>query len=467
MRLLLRQPLTSIRRVATMIPGARLSRWTMSYFAAALLFLLLAEGMLAAGLWKPSADVGDPITLIIVHCVTIGWLGLLMIGASLQFAPVLTGAALATERFNLPALVAIVAGLATLICGFAAIKTGSPTAALIMPVAAALLAAGLLGIGAVLFTGLWRGRNVHAAAPLVLLGIFCLAVTVILGVGFALVLSGVTDVPLIVDLALRAVPLHAGFGLGGWMSLAAIGVSFKLMSMFLLSPDTSRTRVVLAGGACTFLILAVALSCLFAGGDVIEPLLFISAVVFLGTIAVYATEMRTLYRTRRRKTLELNSIGSIPAFVLLALSMAALVTSMPLNADDRIRAAIVYLFAFGWLSGLGLAQLLKIVPFLTWLEAFGPLLGRRPTPRLQDLIKERRASFWLAGFYLAVISAAASVAANTDAGFQISAFAQLVCSAGLIFELFQVRILAHVDAVAKSGPFHQPGLLIAKTNSER
>ncbi|SCW81633.1 hypothetical protein SAMN02927900_05266 [Rhizobium mongolense subsp. loessense] len=248
------------------------------------------------------------------------------------------------------------------------------------------------------------------------------------------------------------------------MSLAAIGVSYKLMGMSLLSPDTLRTRMVLAGGASTFLILGVALFCLLTRRDMIEALLIISAAVFLGTIAVYATEMRSLYRTRHRKTLELNSIGSIPAFVLLALSMAALVISMPLNADDGIRAAIAYLFVFG---GLGLAQLLKIVPFLTWLEAFGPLLGRRPTPRLQDLIKERRASFWLGGFYLAVISAAGSIAVNTDAGFQVSALAQLICSAGLIFELFQVRILAHVDAVAKSSPFHQPGLLIAKINSER
>ncbi|MBB4279253.1 hypothetical protein [Rhizobium mongolense] len=439
----------------------------MSYFAAALVFLLLAEAMLAAGLWKPSVDIGDPVTLIIVHCVTIGWLGLLMIGALLQFAPVLTGAGLATECFNLPALIAIVSGLAALICGFAAIKNGSSAAALIMPVATALLAAGLLGIGAVLFTGLWRERSAHAAAPFVLLGIVCLAVTVLLGVCFALVLSGVTDAPLIVNLALRAVPVHAGFGLGGWMSLAAIGVSYKLMGMFLLSPDTSRTRMVLAGGASTFLILGVALLCLLTRRDMIEALLFISAAVFLGTIAVYATEMRSLYRTRRRKTLELNSIGSIAAFVLLALSMAALVISMPLNADERIRAAIAHLFVFGWLTGLGLAQLLKIVPFLTWLEAFGPLLGRRPTPRLQDLIKERRASFWLGGFYLAVVSAAGSIAVNTDAGFQVSALAQLICSAGLIFELFQVRILAHVDAVAKSSPFHQPGLLIAKINSER
>ncbi|APO78810.1 hypothetical protein AM571_PC01075 (plasmid) [Rhizobium etli 8C-3] len=450
-----------------MIPGATLSRWTMSYFAAALIFLLLAEGMLAAGLWKPSVDTGDPITLIIVHCVTIGWLGLLMIGALLQFAPVLTGAGLVTERFNLPALATIVAGLAGLICGFAAIKNGSSAAALTMQVATTLLAAGLFGIGAVLFTGLWRGRSAHGAAPFVLLGIICLAVTVILGIGLALVLSGATDAPLIVDLALRALPLHAGFGLGGWMSLAAIGVTYKLTSMFLLSSDTPTTRAVLAGGACTVLMLGATLSCLFTRREMIEPLLFMSAVAFLATIAVYVTQMRRLYRTRRRKTLELNSVGSIPAFALLALATAALVISMPLNADDRIRAAIVYLFVFGWLTGLGLAQLLKIVPFLTWLEAFGPLLGRRPTPRLQDLIKDRRAKSWLAGYYLAVVSAAASIAANNDAGFQISAFAHLICSGGLIFELFQVRILAHVDAVAKSSPFQQPGLLIAKISSER
>ena len=69
--------------------GASLSKWTMSYFGAALLAFLGAESLMIAGFGFPSQPVAAPQALILVHLVAIGWLSLLLSGTLIQFVPVL------------------------------------------------------------------------------------------------------------------------------------------------------------------------------------------------------------------------------------------------------------------------------------------------------------------------------------------------------------------------------------------
>jgi hypothetical protein len=104
----------------TMI-GGTLSRWTMSYFAAAIVWLVGAEALMAAGFGFPSGDLASPDTLILVHMVCLGWLSMAMCGALLQFVPVLVSRPLFAENLVLPAFGLLTAGLIALLAGFLAL----------------------------------------------------------------------------------------------------------------------------------------------------------------------------------------------------------------------------------------------------------------------------------------------------------------------------------------------------------
>lgn len=80
--------------------GTTLSRWTLAYFAAAVIFLLAAETMMTLGFGYPAAALRAPQTLILVHCVTIGWLSLLMCGALFQFVPVLVAGPIYSKKIK-------------------------------------------------------------------------------------------------------------------------------------------------------------------------------------------------------------------------------------------------------------------------------------------------------------------------------------------------------------------------------
>lgn len=440
--------------------GTSLSRWTMSYFGAALFFLLLAECFLSAGGWSPSVDVAEPRALMIVHSITIGWLGMLMIGALLQFAPVLTGLSLPTSHFDILGLIGLVVGLGLLLFGFHLIDKGSNAAGPVMGAAALLLFVSILSVSMVLASLLWRGRDAHPASGLVLIGIGCLAMTAAFGALFAVTISGGIAIPSVVQFVSSAVPYHATLGLAGWTTFAAIGVSYKLLPMFLLSHDMKKAPFLARTGSIGIALLGTAAFSLF--WPEAAYLCFLAASLMFGlTIFAYLNELYLAYRWRRRKSLELNTSGSLPAFALLAVSVVLLLPAIALGARPHVIASLVYLFVFGWLSGLGLAQLLKIVPFLTWIEAFGPLLGRRPTPRLADLVNSRRSAVWLGTFYVAVVAAASAIALESDLAFRAAAILQTMSTAALLWELALARSLANVDANTKRHPFEQPAFFFA------
>ncbi|WP_293810571.1 hypothetical protein [uncultured Bosea sp.] len=451
------------------MPMASLSRWTISYFAAALAFLLAAEALAVAGLGYPAAGLAEPATLVFVHLVAIGWLSLAMAGALLQFVPVLVSRPLAFPRLALPALFALILGLILLCAGFATLAGWIEASLDLQPLGAAFLLCGFSLLGLMLVVTLLSARPIALFARFVLTGLACLAITALSGAAFATILSGHGDWLGTVALLPDGLPFHALLGFGGWLGLIAVGVSYRLFIMFMMAPEppARRVRPVLLFASLGLGLAFAGLAAPFAG---IEPgTVWIAAAlaVLILAGAFYGRDILALYRARRRKALEINMLASIPAFGALGLGLALLPIAIVAHAGDGLIAALVLLIAFGWLGGLTLAQLVKIVSFVTWLETYAPRLGRGPAPRVGDLVAMPRTGWWFLLYYGGVVLGVAALAIAAPTGFRLAMALCLAGTAGIVTELVGIRRLSQIKAAERPPAHERPRLLAARAEERR
>ena len=432
------------------MPGATLSRWTMSYFAAACLMLVAGQGLMLAGYGYPATGIDAPETLALVHILAIGWLSLLMAGALLQFVPVLTARPIVGGRFAAPALLLLLAGLGYLVGGFVGLSGAAELPAALLPLGGGLLLSGFGLFAGIVAATLLSARPLPLPARFVATGLAALLAAALVGAAFSLALSGTVGSAPLDRLVAGGVGLHAALGLGGWLSVTAVGVSYRLFAMFLLAPEVERrtSRAALWGASLAVGLIATAIVlvlCEWGGAGMLFAAALLLTLVAAG---LYGADVLHLYRGRKRRQAELNIRASFAALFLLALSL--LLLNVPALRGGEMVGAVAYLFVFGWLTGLGLAQLYKIVAFLTWLEAYGPVLGRAPVPRVQDLVDERHAHILFRIYYAAVIAATLALAAGATGFFRAAVAVQLVATLGLIREFVRARRLSVVPAALRA-----------------
>jgi hypothetical protein len=427
--------------------GVSLSRWTMSYFAAALGALLLAELMMVSGFGYPVADLRAPETLVLVHVVAIGWLSLLMCGALFQFLPVLVNRPLASNGLPLPALVCLASGLACLVLGFMQLGGQIGPSPPFLPIGGVLLGTGFALVLWNLVRTLLSAEDRPLPARFVAIGLPCLAATVILGIIFTLTLGGATSLSPLFALTGTGLPIHIIAGLGGWLTFTAMGVSYRLLAMFMLAPDRERTTSKATfhlGTAALGIAIPLGVATILSGAD-LWPVLLIALAIGVVAFAFYGGDVVHLYRARKRRIIELNSRMAALGLASLAASIVLLVSLTALGRLDDQIGAVVFLVAFGWLSGLGLSQLYKIIAFLTWLECYGPVLGKAPTPRVQDLVVENRAAKWFYVYFASVWAGTAALLAGETALFRTAAAVMFVGTCGIVVQLVRTRRLADVN----------------------
>lgn len=411
-------------RGAALAPPFRLPG---EHFTAALGFLALGSlGLVAVAPALSAGAYPDPRVAAVTHLFTLGWITTSILGALYQLLPVALGAPIRSERvahlgfwLYAPGVLGFVAGLAT---GTGLLR---------------ILGASALGLGLLLFIGnlaatLPRARRrgitwwCVAGAGFFLLGALTLGILLAVNLDTGLLAGG----------RFFVMGLHLHIAAAGWVLLTMIGVSHRILPMFLLSHGAPKTpgRIgagLVAAGTGVLLLIHHVLD----GGVLPLGYALIAAglLAFLGQTALW-------FRRRRRPALDpgLRLVAAALGLLAAAAALGVWALASGSRAPPLLTAYGTVLVA-GGLSLFVAGHYYKIVPFLTWFHRFGPVAAEREVPQVAELFAPRPA---LAAGALMVVGAAGLGAAILGGSAPVARLAAASFAAGVAIEVIQMAGIA-------------------------
>jgi hypothetical protein len=219
--------------------------------------------------------------------------------------------------------------------------------------------------------------------------------------------------------AISAMHAHAHLSGVGFFTLLIVGVSYKLIPMFVLSEIQNQRRAV----------ASVALLNLGLVGSIITNILRnpwkqAFAVVIVAALAVYGWELRAILRARKRAALDWGIRSFLTAVALLIptslLSVALAWPGLPLNEfTGQLENLYGFLGFIGVVSFAIIGMLYKIIPFLAWFGVYSPHVGRAKLPALADLYSTRLQILGYWTFLGGLLVVGAAIVATNESGVRI------------------------------------------------
>lgn len=390
------------------------------HFVAGISFLLVgALGVVYAAPALASGAYASPRVVAVAHLFTLGWLTTSLMGALYQFLPVALGRPIASERVAHATFALHVVAVSLFVV---ALMLGSG------PLLYAALVTLTIGITCFL-TNL--GVTLHRAdrRDVTWWAICCAAVFL----GITMVLGAALGINLRTGFLGVAQPIalgtHLHIALAGWVLLVMVGVSQRLLPMFLLSH----------GGRLYFAKYAVAL--IASGAGLLSVLHHIPilgrelpAVLIGSGVIAFLWQAREFYRKRHRRRLDAGLRLAAGALGLLAVGVlgAVVVLSGPASLHLRTAYGMVLVLACSLFVA---AHYYKIVPFLIWNRHFGPLAGSRELPSVAQLYSQPLANAASALLMIGAVALIFTVASGLETGVRL---AGVVFATGVLIEATQM-----------------------------
>jgi len=298
--------------------------------------------------------------LATTHAITLGFMLMVMFGALFQVLPVVTGIAIPKARIlSIWVYLLLLLGVVLLVSGF---TLGEHY----------LLASGTIStlLGFLLFfTGLLIAFPQMRNSPTswsIRLATFALLITIGLGIAFIFGWLYPGWFPNFREWT----NIHLLWGITGWALLLIMGVSFQIIPMFYVTPDYPKWVSQLLPPLIILQLIILSLGKITALIVDDSVMMQIQLVLLTITTSTYAVFTLYLLAKRKRRALDVTvwfwKIAMV-SFILGALLMLLIIFYQgQYLAQLQLLLAVIVLFGFA--LALITGMLLKIIPFLVWLN---------------------------------------------------------------------------------------------------
>jgi len=333
----------------------------------------------------------NPKLLSITHLVAIGWGVLITMGALYQLLPVIVNAKLFSTKLAIASYIFLLLGTILLPFAFWTFSVGN----LIQLAGLTLLIGISLFIVNIFKTPSPKNRPIEY--DFILAACLWLLITTIIGLLMAFNFEYVF-LPLE---HLHYLTLHAHIGILGFFVSLIIGVSSKLIPMFLLSQTKNNLFL-----TYSFYLINSSILLILIDGFIfmnIGRIIFYAA-LFISGIIVYLVYIRTIFKNRIRKVLDVPMKKSMYSFVLFFVAILFYcITYFTEEGKLKLRMinATALLFFMGFITMLILGQTFKTLPFIVWLHKYKDSKNRKVLPK--DLYSDRLLTFQMLFFLIGFI----------------------------------------------------------------
>ena len=380
----------------------------------------------------------SPKLLSLTHLLVLGWITMIIFGALYQLIPVVMEVRLYSEKLALVNFVVFAIGLITLSTAFWSF-TFSRNIMLEIGGVLVVLSMLMFAINTIASAAKTKIRNIENIT--IITSIFWLLITVILGLLIALNFA----FNFIPGSHLQLLKSHAHLGVIGWFLLLVIGVSSKLMPMFLIVHKLPRKLLKYAYFFINTGLLLLALGYYFY--NVVWFLTFSSLLIVAGIIAFLRFNY-IAFSKRIRKKLDVGMKLSATGFMFLGITILFGFFSV-LSADftsamqTKIEISYGVLILLGFLTSLILGQTYKTLPFIVWLQKYQSKVGKVKVPLPMELYSDKVAY----AHYITFLTGMGLLIAGILSGnvLIIKTGAVLLIITSLLYNFNVLKIIFHKD----------------------